>query len=43
MVAMAVSVTAIFVNSLSGQPGLFFEAISSVGQPRGAAATPTAA
>ncbi|MCO6416169.1 cation-translocating P-type ATPase [Siccirubricoccus sp. KC 17139] len=43
MVAMAVSVTAIFVNSLSGQPRLFFEAISSVGQPTGTAATPTAA
>ncbi|MBN9560545.1 MAG: cation-translocating P-type ATPase [Alphaproteobacteria bacterium] len=43
MVAMAVSVTAIFVNSLSGQPKLFFEAISSIGQPVEAAAKPTAA
>lgn len=33
MVAMAVSVTAIFINSLSGQPKLFFEAISSIGDP----------
>ena len=33
MVAMAVSVTAIFVNSLWGTPRLFFEAIRSVGQP----------
>lgn len=33
MVAMAVSVTAIFMNSLSGQPRLFFEAISSIGDP----------
>ncbi|MBN8804379.1 MAG: cation-translocating P-type ATPase [Sphingopyxis terrae] len=41
MVAMAVSVTAIFINSLSGQPRLFFEAISSVGQP--AAAVPKTA
>jgi Cu+-exporting ATPase len=45
MVAMAVSVTAIFVNSFSGQPRLFFEAISSVGQPVAgvAAAAPSAA
>ena len=43
MVAMAVSVTAIFINSFSGQPKLFFEAISSVGQPVGAtAAAPSA-
>lgn len=33
MVAMAVSVTAIFVNSLWGRPRLFFDAIRSVGQP----------
>jgi P-type E1-E2 ATPase len=33
MVAMAVSVTAIFVNSLWGTPRLFFDAIRSVGQP----------
>jgi len=33
MVAMAVSVTAIFFNSLWGTPRLFFEAIRSVGQP----------
>lgn len=33
MVAMAVSVTAIFVNSLSGQPRIFFDAISSIGGP----------
>lgn len=41
MVAMAVSVTAIFINSFSGQPKLFFEAISSVGQPVGAADAPS--
>jgi heavy metal translocating P-type ATPase len=33
MVAMAVSVTAIFFNSLWGTPQLFFDAIRSVGQP----------
>jgi Cu+-exporting ATPase len=33
MVAMAASVTAIFVNSLWGQPRLFLDAILSVGQP----------
>jgi heavy metal translocating P-type ATPase len=33
MVAMAVSVTAIFVNSLWGTPRLFFDAIRSIGQP----------
>lgn len=33
MVAMAVSVTAIFFNSLWGQPSLFFQAILSVGKP----------
>jgi heavy metal translocating P-type ATPase len=33
MVAMAVSVTAIFINSLWGTPQLFFDAIRSVGQP----------
>ncbi|MBI2718057.1 MAG: hypothetical protein HYX36_04740, partial [Rhizobiales bacterium] len=33
MVAMAVSVTAIFINSLWGSPRLFFEAIQSVGRP----------
>jgi heavy metal translocating P-type ATPase len=32
MVAMAVSVTAIFVNSLWGHPRLFFDAIRSVGR-----------
>jgi heavy metal translocating P-type ATPase len=32
MAAMAVSVTAIFVNSLRGKPRLFFNAILSVGQ-----------
>ena len=39
MVAMAVSVTAIFINSLWGRPRLFTDAIQSVGQPV-AAATP---
>lgn len=33
MLAMAVSVTAIFVNSLWGRPRLFFDAIQSVGRP----------
>ncbi|WGS17143.1 MULTISPECIES: cation-translocating P-type ATPase [unclassified Bradyrhizobium] len=33
MIAMAVSVTAIFCNSLWGTPRLFFDAIRSVGQP----------
>ena len=33
MVAMAVSVTAIFINSLWGIPRLFFDAIQSVGRP----------
>jgi hypothetical protein len=42
MVAMAVSVTAIFVNSLWGSPRLFFDAIRSVGRPV-AAASPEAA
>ncbi len=35
MVAMAVSVTAIFFNSLWGRPQLFFDAIRSVGRPVG--------
>ena len=34
MAAMAVSVTAIFFNSLRGKPRLFFDAILSVGQVR---------
>ena len=38
MVAMAVSVTAIFCNSLWGTPRLFFDAIRSVGQPVAVAA-----
>ncbi|PJK29227.1 heavy metal translocating P-type ATPase [Minwuia thermotolerans] len=33
MVAMAASVTAIFINSLWGRPRLFFDAILSVGRP----------
>ncbi|HYW94842.1 MAG TPA: HAD-IC family P-type ATPase, partial [Bacteroidales bacterium] len=33
MVAMAASVTAIFVNSLWGRASLFFDAVRSVGQP----------
>jgi heavy metal translocating P-type ATPase len=32
MLAMAVSVTAIFINSLWGRPALFFEAVLSVGR-----------
>jgi P-type Cu+ transporter len=31
MIAMALSVTAIFVNSLGGRPALLFQAIASVG------------
>jgi P-type E1-E2 ATPase len=38
MVAMAVSVTAIFINSLWGSPRLFFDAIRSVGQTVGSTA-----
>ncbi|HSH59417.1 MAG TPA: HAD-IC family P-type ATPase, partial [Acidimicrobiales bacterium] len=38
MVAMALSVTSIFVNSLWGRPSLFFDAIMSVG--RGGAVAP---
>jgi heavy metal translocating P-type ATPase len=37
MVAMAVSVTAIFFNSLWGRPRLFFDAVLSVGRPVGSA------
>ena len=32
MIAMAVSVTTIFVNSLGGKPSLLFDAIGSVGR-----------
>ncbi len=39
MVAMAASVTAIFINSLWGSPRLFFDAIRSVGQPIAAIST----
>jgi heavy metal translocating P-type ATPase len=35
MVAMAVSVTSIFVNSLWGRPALFFDAVLSVGRAAG--------
>lgn len=35
MMAMAVSVTAIFVNSLWGRPRLFLDAVMSVGRPAG--------
>jgi len=37
MAAMAVSVTAIFLNSLWGRPRLFIDAILSVGRPAGSA------
>lgn len=40
MVAMAVSVTAIFVNSLGGHPRLFFDAIASVGRSAETAVMP---
>ncbi|MGH9135809.1 MAG: heavy metal translocating P-type ATPase, partial [Acidimicrobiales bacterium] len=33
MIAMAVSVTTIFVNSLGGRPSLLFQAVGSVGRP----------
>ena len=33
MVAMAVSVTSIFLNSLGGRPTLFVDAVLSVGRP----------
>ncbi|TAJ81782.1 cation-translocating P-type ATPase [Reyranella sp.] len=42
MVAMAVSVTAIFINSLWGSPRLFFDAIQSVGRPLAGASPQTA-
>ncbi len=42
MVAMALSVTTIFVNSLWGRPDLLFEAIRSVGRPATPAAQPSA-
>jgi len=38
MVAMAASVTTIFLNSLWGRPGLFVDAVRSVGRPGGRAA-----
>ncbi len=42
MVAMALSVTTIFVNSLWGRPDLLFDAIRSVGRPTTPAAQPSA-
>lgn len=39
MMAMAASVTAIFINSLGERPRLFFDAISTIGRPVEAAAT----
>jgi Cu+-exporting ATPase len=42
MVAMAVSVTLIFINSLWGRPRLFIDAILSVGRPVGVAPRQTA-
>jgi Cu+-exporting ATPase len=33
MVAMALSVTTIFINSIGGRPALLFDAIASVGRP----------
>jgi hypothetical protein len=35
MVAMAASVTSIFVNALWGRPSLFFDAVLSVGRGSG--------
>ncbi len=40
MTAMAVSVTAIFFNSLWGRPKLFFDAVLSVGRPVGSTPRP---
>ncbi|MEE3502986.1 cation-translocating P-type ATPase [Acidiphilium acidophilum] len=40
MVAMAVSVTAIFINSLGGNPRLFFDAIASIGHSTETAVMP---
>jgi len=40
MMAMAVSVTAIFINSLGERPRLFFEAISSIGRPMPTSSSP---
>jgi len=37
-VAMAASVTTIFLNSLWGRPALFVDAVRSVGRPGGRAA-----
>jgi heavy metal translocating P-type ATPase len=42
MVAMALSVTTIFVNSLWGRPSLFFDAVTSVGRGAPLDATKTA-
>ncbi len=39
MVAMAASVTAIFVNSIGGRPSLLFDAIASVGRTEAPEAT----
>ncbi len=38
MIAMAISVTTIFVNSLGGRPSLLFQAVGSVGRPAHATA-----
>jgi hypothetical protein len=43
VVAMAVSVTAIFFSSLCGRPSLFIYAILSVGRPPAAAGGPQTA
>ena len=40
MTAMALSVTAIFLNSLWGRPALFIDAVLSVGKPFGSSAAP---
>ncbi len=42
MIAMALSVTLIFLNSLWGRPSLFFDAVRSVGQATSVAEPPTA-
>lgn len=43
MVAMVVSVTTIFLNSLAGRPRLFLDAVASVGRPPAAVAAPASA
>jgi hypothetical protein len=43
MVAMAASVTSLFINSIGGRPRLLFEAIASVGRTPGQSGEATSA